>query len=470
MPDNVDEDLIEATIRRVAEAKAAREQQAEPPADDDADRTPARNRSAKRGPDEDAIEATIRRVQAQKAAAAGATAETPEGEAQSLGVNEETEPDEASASVTHAAAPDEDAIEATIRRVQAQKAAADNAANEAAATDEAELAPGEETQHDDERVSGSPAAAVDEEAIEATIRRVQAQKAAADAALDNTAAAPVAPRVDPDEDAIAATIRRVQAQKHEQELSDEELGISPLPQGGHAETSLAAAIAASEGVFDPDSFEPVSEVSANDDAIARLERALREAHHTIALLTARVEALERTAQREQAQPAQVTAFPARQQSHEDWEDDEPQVAQPAFGPAARPAIMRDPVAAPRTALAEQLSEPELIDTRPLPKPLPPIQVESKRGLDLLPRTYRVTVEDKRRGVDLVPLHRALLSMDGVRDMSLLSYNNGVAIVALETTGDLDSDGLGRFVSRAMSRAAKVEQHNEHTFVVKLAED
>ena len=70
----------------------------------------------------------------------------------------------------------------------------------------------------------------------------------------------------------------------------------------------------------------------------------------------------------------------------------------------------------------------------------------------------------------MPLHRALLSMDGVRDMSLLSYNNGVAIVALETTTELDPDALGAQVSRAMSRDARVEVHNEHTMVVKLAEE
>ena len=32
---------------------------------------------------------------------------------------------------------------------------------------------------------------------------------------------------------------------------------------------------------------------------------------------------------------------------------------------------------------------------------------------------------QRNGVDLVPLHRALLSIEGVRDMSLLSFANGV---------------------------------------------
>jgi hypothetical protein len=140
----------------------------------------------------------------------------------------------------------------------------------------------------------------------------------------------------------------------------------------------------------------------------------------------------------------------------------------ASAPAAlaRPAIFRDDGA--RQPSPEP--EPEIIDTRPIPKPLPPLQMEPKRGFDLLPRSYRITVEDKRRGVDLVPLHRALLGMDGVRDMSLLSYNNGVAIVALETTEELDPDSLGASVSRAMSRDARVEVHNEHTMVVKLADE
>ena len=103
-------------------------------------------------------------------------------------------------------------------------------------------------------------------------------------------------------------------------------------------------------------------------------------------------------------------------------------------------------------------------------PPQPVQPDAKRGFDLLPRTYRITIEDKRRSVDLVPLHRSLLAMDGVRDMSLLSYNNGVAIVALETVNDIDPQVLEAIVGRAMSRSARVEQHNEYTLVVKLAEE
>ncbi|HXK33706.1 MAG TPA: hypothetical protein VNM91_06835, partial [Dehalococcoidia bacterium] len=94
----------------------------------------------------------------------------------------------------------------------------------------------------------------------------------------------------------------------------------------------------------------------------------------------------------------------------------------------------------------------------------------RSGFDLLPKTYRITIEDKRRNVDLVPLHRALLGIDGVQDMSLLSYANGAAIVSVETLGDLTPESLQRAVSHAMARDAEVQVHNETTLVVKIAEE
>jgi hypothetical protein len=215
----------------------------------------------------------------------------------------------------------------------------------------------------------------------------------------------------------------------------------------------------------PEATPAVAQLAPGDaDALARIERRVNDTAEALALLFERLERVLTMVERTAAGAAPPPA-PARPQAIDD-DYDAPILPRVSSGPP-RPAILRDP--APQTATAEHL-EADVIDTRPLPKPLPPIQVESKRGLDLLPRTYRITVEDKRRGVDLVPLHRALLSMDGVKDMSLLSYNNGVAIVALETVNDIESDVLGQFVSRAMSRDAKVEVHNEHTMVVKLAED
>jgi hypothetical protein len=130
---------------------------------------------------------------------------------------------------------------------------------------------------------------------------------------------------------------------------------------------------------------------------------------------------------------------------------------------------RNPAARDGGAALAERAPSDVIDTRPLPKPLPPL-VEPKRGFDLLPRNYRITVEDRRGGVDLVPLHRAMLGIEGVRDMSLLSYNNGVAIVALETTDELDPEAMRLSVVRAMQCDARVEVHNENTMVVKLNEE
>jgi hypothetical protein len=210
---------------------------------------------------------------------------------------------------------------------------------------------------------------------------------------------------------------------------------------------------------------PAANVDPN--VIERLERRLDDQSRALEFITERIDRVLQSIDRIAAGSGAARQPLHSQQPPDDEDYDTPILPRVPSGPP-RPAIMRDP--SPQTATAEHLVEADVIDTRPLPKPLPPLEVAPKRGLDLLPRTYRITVEDKRRGVDLVPLHRALLSMDGVKDMSLLSYNNGVAIVALETTNDIVPDVLAQFVSRAMSREARVEVHNETTMVVKLAED
>lgn len=157
---------------------------------------------------------------------------------------------------------------------------------------------------------------------------------------------------------------------------------------------------------------------------------------------------------------------------EDEWDDTPQLPRIPLGTLPPRGVVFDP--SPATATAAQL---EYAGEEAQPAPAPQTIAEpvaaapsAKHGFDLLPRAYRITVEDKRRGVDLVPLHRALLGMDGVREMSLLSYSNGTAIVALETTTEILPDALGAAVAHAMSREVKVEVHNEQTMVIKLGED
>ncbi len=358
MDSNVDESLIEATIRRVAEAQAARDGTGDP--------------------------------------------ETPPGQADVAGTSTPASPDATPVPDAEQPSPAVSRDDAAEPQVRAQAA--------------------------------TPAIANESE-IEATIRRV----AAATAKRGQPTPAEVPDRTEEDDHVAAARV------------SEPPLTFA---QRGHVATALAHETA------------PDAEPSAG--ALARIEQRLEAVH---ALLRQIVEGLDVTPiaagnGRPEPMRLEVNGAHGNDTQDDEWEDESPPLPTMAFGGPPRPSILRDPPA----RAAEQPAIADEIDTRPLPAPLPPLQPDTRRGFDLLPRTYRITVEDKRRGVDLVPLHRALLAMDGVRDMSLLSYNNGVAIVSLETVSDIDTDVLGRAVARAMSRAATVETHNERTLVVKLAED
>jgi len=336
--------------------------------------------------------------------------------------------------------PDEDLIEATIRRVAEAKAAREAAAGgdgqEVAPPMPADDAPQDEIEPDPEPAAAEPvereapaaakAAAADEDVIEATIRRVAAARAAQEA---EAVPRPPEPAIElPVAESHAPVLRPVAAPM-----------TSPQPEP-----------AATDGRF-------AAELHALRQEFGAMQGMLRE-------LQARVDAA--------LAVAGAGVRPGQQAVDDEEWDDGPTMPRIPLGQPVRPAIFRDP--SPHTATAEHLVESQreeaVIDTRPIPQPLPPLHAEPKRGLDLLPRTYRLTVEDKRRGVDLVPLHRALLGMDGVRDMSLLSYSNGVAIISVEMMHELAPEILEQAVARAMSRGAKVEVHNDTTMVVKLAEE
>ncbi len=313
---------------------------------------------------------------------------------------------------------------------------------------------------------------IDEDLIEATIRRVQEQAARASgtpesspgptpdsdaetgaAALDDAISPVDEPGIDA-EDPIEAAIRRVAAAKAERDLAP-----APIPPAAATSVTRDDVATSASGPFAPapdedDPFEltrrrfaatrpsPIDPYDGGDD------KPYTEGTLTLEALARRLDDL----------AARVARLESGGQ----------QAAGTAQVPVARVASARGPMpmSAPRlTAVpAERPPVGDVPSAQPAPGEAP------RRGLDLLPRTYRITVEDKRRGVDLVPLHRALLSLEGVRDMSLLSYTNGVAIVSVETAGPLDEEQLGATVSRAMARQAVVEVHNEQTMVVKIGEE
>ena len=78
-----------------------------------------------------------------------------------------------------------------------------------------------------------------------------------------------------------------------------------------------------------------------------------------------------------------------------------------------------------------------------------------RGLDLLPQQYLITVEDREQSVDLVPLHRAFLSLAKMEDISLVSCANGTPVVSLRVIGELDYTTLGEAVSTALAQECEV---------------
>ncbi len=79
----------------------------------------------------------------------------------------------------------------------------------------------------------------------------------------------------------------------------------------------------------------------------------------------------------------------------------------------------------------------------------------KHGLELLPQLYLVTVEDRERHVDLVPLHRALLGIVGIEEITLASYANGVPVVSLRASHAIDMDQLRNAVESTLRRSCEL---------------
>ncbi len=95
----------------------------------------------------------------------------------------------------------------------------------------------------------------------------------------------------------------------------------------------------------------------------------------------------------------------------------------------------------------------------------PESAAARKGVDLLPHQYLMTVEDREGRVDLVPLHRALLNLQAIEEVSLASYTNGVPVVSLRSAGELDMEQLRAAVATAMDRSCEVlAQENDRIYV------
>lgn len=99
------------------------------------------------------------------------------------------------------------------------------------------------------------------------------------------------------------------------------------------------------------------------------------------------------------------------------------------------------------------------------------EIAEVRGLEHLPQTYRITVEDRDgTPVDLVTIHRALLTFAAADDISLINFANGVPIVSIRVEGELDLERLAAAISAATSRQCEVIPQDKGKLFLRLSSE
>ena len=110
----------------------------------------------------------------------------------------------------------------------------------------------------------------------------------------------------------------------------------------------------------------------------------------------------------------------------------------------------------KVAPAAAFSEPR--------RPLPTEEVEREAPALF---KYSITVEDPGSETPLVPLYRALGRVGRIRDMDLVSYTNGVAVIALQSDEEIVGDDLGDAIKEALGRDCRVVNHESNVFLVRM---
>jgi hypothetical protein len=87
-----------------------------------------------------------------------------------------------------------------------------------------------------------------------------------------------------------------------------------------------------------------------------------------------------------------------------------------------------------------------------------------------PYSYTVTVEEMGSRVKLVPLHQSLSQMAGVRELSLKSYTNGVAVVAIDSETTLEVSTLEEVFANEMQSPCRVIAGEGPSFLVRMGGD
>lgn len=118
-------------------------------------------------------------------------------------------------------------------------------------------------------------------------------------------------------------------------------------------------------------------------------------------------------------------------------------------------------AQPRRA-PEEAPEPIALEPRAALKPVTLVPDDT-----IAAYSYRMTVEEPGKPVDLVPLHQALNNVAAIRNMSLIGYMNGVASIAIEATEEISAAEVENAISKTLKQECSVMTHDESTLLVQI---
>jgi hypothetical protein len=84
-----------------------------------------------------------------------------------------------------------------------------------------------------------------------------------------------------------------------------------------------------------------------------------------------------------------------------------------------------------------------------------------------PYSYRLSIEDTKRPLELVPLYQALSSVPSIKNLSLSGYVNGVASMTIEATDEVKPEEIETAITKSMKRTCSVVPHESNTILVQL---
>lgn len=131
------------------------------------------------------------------------------------------------------------------------------------------------------------------------------------------------------------------------------------------------------------------------------------------------------------------------------------------------AAVTEEVAAPEPEEPETAQETAPAFASPV---RPPATLDVPISAGGAPYSYTMTVEEVGSRVKLVPLHQSLNQVDGIRELSLRSYANGVAIISIDSEVELEAQALQEALGAGMNQACRVISGEGFSFLVRLGGD